>query len=489
MTNNLRDKTFSGAKWLSIRFASQEGLHFITSIILARLLLPGQFGILGMLAIFIAVSSVFIDGGLGSSLIQRKNLSQVDCNTIFYVNIVIGVAATASLFLAAPFIANIFKQPILTPLARFLSLQLLISSFIIVQRALRQKELDYRSITLIQLFSGILSAIIGITMALKGFGVLALATQHLAIKVFSLIFYWTSSSWHPTFSFSFSSLKEMFGFGFKLLSSNLLDKFFRNIYFAIIGWAYTPAALGFYTKAFSLKKIPSEGTSRVVSGMMFPVFSTIQDDPTRIKRGMRKTMQVLCLVTFPLMIGMIATAKPLIHTLIGTEWLPSVPLLQVLGIGALLYPLQTLNISPLQALGRSDLCLRLNVIKKIITVIIILVTIWWGVIAIVVGQAVGAYISYYINTRYTAKLIDYPAFRQITDILPNLFVAAGMGIVVYSLHWLPFPNPWSLLSTQVVIGGIIYLIACYLIRFEAYIELIKAAEEQAPILRPILAKL
>ena len=488
MSASLRDKTFSAMLWNAVQFVGHQGIQMITIVILARLLAPEKFGLVAMLTIFMAVATTCVESGFGAALIQRRHTSKIDCDSIFYFNLAMGFLATAVLWLCAPLIAAFYQEPILAGLTRFLSFKLAIGGFANVHFSLCRKKLDYRRLAIVEFAANLIAAVLGITLALRGAGVWALAAQQLAAHTLRSLFFWIKADWYPSLQFSLQALREMFGFGSKMLASNLLGTIFKNIYLLIIGWAFTPAALGLYTVALRIKNIPSQGLTTIVGNVMFPVFSTIQDDPARVKRGMRQSISLLCLINFPLMIGMAATAPSLLRIL-GEKWLPAVPFLQILCFSGLLFPLHVVNLSPLQALGRSDLLLRLEIIKKALTFINIMITFRWGVHAMVVGQAITAVFAYVLNSRYTGRLVGYPMSEQILDLLPNLSVALIMGGLVFGLQWLPFPNFWSRLLSQVILGILVYYALCRLFRFAAVEEMKSVIAQRLPLLRPLIARI
>lgn len=472
MTHSLKSKIVHALFWSLFERGGQQGIQVVISIILARLLLPAQFGLIGMLAIFMAIAQSFLDSGFGSAIIQKKDATHVDSCSIFYFNIVVGIVAAGLLCLAAPWIAAFYEEPALTPLTRFLSLNLVINSFALIQSTLLVKHIDFKTQSKVSIVATISSGIIGVTLAYRGFGVWSLAIQSVTSTVFRTVLLWFFSEWRPSLVFSFAALKSMFAFGSKLLFSGLLDTLFQNIYFVVIGKIFTATDLGFYSRAKSCERLSAQNLTRSISRVTFPVFSTIQNDNTRLKRGVKKALSLLALVNFPLMIGIMVTAKPMVLVLLTGKWLPCVPYLQLLCVVGLLYPMHALNLNVLTAKGRSDLFLRLEVLKKILVVISIAVTYRWGIQAMIYGQIGVSLLAYYLNTYYTGRLIGYPLREQIFDLLPYLGMAAVMGIGVYSLQLLQFPNNWSLLISQVLAGVIIYLALSRIFKISAFLEIV-----------------
>lgn len=481
MADNLRQKTVNALSWSFLQTLAQRGLQFAIGIVLARLLFPEQFGLIGMLAIFIAVIQAFLDSGFGAALIQKREVTQTHTCSVFYFNIGVGLAGAGLLSLVAPWIAAFYNQPILTPLTRALSLTLVINSFGMIQKTLLTKQIDFKTQTKVGLISGVVSGVAGITLAVLDYGVWSLVVQQVSAALVSTACLWAFSPWRPALIFSFKALGEMFGFGSRLLFSSVLNQIFDNIYLVVIGKLFSATDLGFFTRAKTLNDLPSQTLSGMVARVTFPVFSTIQDDQARLKRGVQKALTALGLVNFPMMIGLAVVAQPLVLVLLTDKWAPCVPYLQLLCVAGLLYPLHLINLNVLQALGRSDLFLRLEVIKKVLIVINIAVTWRWGISAMIGGMIVMSVLSYYLNSYYNGVLIKYPIREQVADLLPYLAVSALMGSAVYAAGLLAFPNQWSLLLTQVVGGGILYVCLCRAFRLAAFLDVWQAMSSRMPL--------
>jgi len=391
--------------------------------------------------------------------------------------------AAGILCLAAPWIAAFYNQPILTPLTRALSLTIVINSFGLIQGAILAKEIDFKTQTKVSLIASILSGIIGVTLAVMGFGVWSLAVQQISSTFFYTLFLWLLNSWRPALIFSLKSLREMFSFGSRMLASGLLDQIFNNIYLLVIGKLFSANDLGFFTRAKTLEELPSQTLSGMVGRVTFPVFSTIQDDPPRLKKGFKKALTFLVLVNFPMMIGLAIIARPLVLVLLTERWADSIPYLQLLCLMGLLFPLHLINLNLLQALGRSDLFLRLEIIKKVLVVINIFVTWRWGISPMIYGMIATSIGCYYLNSYYTGVLICYPTQEQLRDLFPYLIVAVLMGMAVYAVGLLGFPNHWSRLLLQVTAGIVIYVCQCRLFRLRAFMEIWQAGWDKMPFLR------
>ena len=476
MSSSLKSKTLHGLFWSFCERFSEQGIQFVISIILARLLLPEQFGLIAMLTIFMAIAESFIDSGFGSALIQKKNATHADECSIFYFNILVGCLVAGLLCLAAPWIAAFYNQPILTMLTRVLSLNLIINSFGLIQSSLLTRHVDFKTQLKVSVIATLLSGIIGITMAYRGFGVWSLVAQSLSTNLFRTTLLWIFHRWRPALRFSLTSLRTMFAFGSKLLLSGLFDRFFQNIYSLVIGKIFTPAALGFYSRAQRLQELPVQNIQSSVSRVTFPVFSSIQEDKPRLKRGVRKALMTLAMVNFPMMIGLAVVAKPLVLVLLTDKWLPCVPYLQLFCAVGMLYPLQAINLNVLKAQGRSDLFLKLEIFKKVLVVVAILITYRWGILSLLVGQIVTSVLSYFLNTHYTGKLLRYPITQQIRDIMPSLILATMMGGAISMFHYVPISSDMLLLLVQIIAGILIYLLLCRLCHIPSFMEVIALAK-------------
>lgn len=476
MVDSLQQKTVRALSWSFLEAAAQRGVQFIVGIVLARLLFPEQFGLIGMLMIFMAVSQAFLDSGFGAALVQKQKVTQTDLCSIFYFNIAVGIAAAGLLSFAAPWIAAFYKQPVLTSLTRVMSLTVVINSFGLIQNTILSKEIDFRTQTKVSLISGVLSGIIGITLAALGSGVWSLAVQQIAGAFFRTGCLWLYSAWRPALVFSVDALREMFGFGSRLLLSSVLSQLFDNIYLLVIGRLFSAAELGFFTRAKTLNDVPSQTLSQIVGRVTFPVFSTIQDDRERLKRGLKKALTMLVLLNFPVMIGLAMTARPLVLALLTEKWAPCVPYLQLLCAAGLLYPLQLINLNVLQSLGRSDIFLRLELIKKALIAVGIALTWQWGISAMICGMIAVSIVSYYLNSYYNGVLISYPIREQVLDLLPYLVVSLLMGIAVYAVGMPGYPGPWSLLLAQIATGIFVYVGLCRVFHLKAFMEIRDAME-------------
>ncbi|HUW14832.1 MAG TPA: lipopolysaccharide biosynthesis protein [Anaerolineae bacterium] len=468
--SSLENRAIHGLFWSGIERLGPQAVQFIVSIVLARLLLPEQFGLIGMLTVFLALGAVFLNSGFGSALIQKQDATEVHYSSVFYTNILLSLVAAGVLCLVAPLIARFYGEPMLTPLTRVLSLNSVLSAFGLIQVFLMTKRLDFKTQTKVSLMASLGSGVVGVTMALLGFGVWSLVAQSVSATFFTTVFLWLLNTWRPQAAFSLTALRELFGFGSRLLASGLLDTVFRNLYNVVIGKLFSPADLGYYTRAYTLEQVPTQTLGGIVGRVTLPLFAEIQGDPARVRNGFRKALRTLVLVNFPLMIGLLACARPLVLTLLTEKWAPAIPYLQLLCIVGLLYPLHVINLNVLLAMGRSDLFFRLEVIKKVLIVSVLAVTWRWGIQAIIAGQIVVSIVAYYLNSYYSRTIVGYGITAQVRDLLPYLGAASAMGAGAFALTWLPVAQPGVLLLMQVLVGGLTYGLLCRGFRLPVFMD-------------------
>ena len=473
MSDGLKNKTLHALFWSFFERIGQQGIQFIIGIILARLLLPEQFGLIAMLTIFMAIAQSFINSGFGQALIQKQDATHIDECSIFYFNILVGFLAAGLLCLFAPWIAGFYNQPLLVPLTYALSLNLIINAFGLVQITLLTKHIDFKTQLKVSVIATVISGTIGVTMALNGFGVWSLVAQSLSSNLFRTALLWLFSTWRPSLAFSFVALRGMFAFGSRLLASGLIETVFQNIYLVVIGKLFSPAGLGFYSRAKGLQQLPVSNISTIISRVTFPVFSSVQDDKPRLKRGVRKALTMLVMINFPMMIGLAIVAEPLVLLLLTEKWAPCIPYLQLLCVVGMLYPVHSINLNVLIAQGRSDLLFRIEILKKILIVIAISITYRWGIIAMIYGQIATSCLAYFLNAYYTGQMLDYPITEQIQDLMPSLTLASIMGGGIYALKYAPIVNQSVLLLVQIMTGIVLYAVLCYIFRISSFMDVIE----------------
>lgn len=470
MSDSLKNKAVKGVGWSFVDNMANQGVTFLVGLVLARILTPAEFGILGMITIFIAISNSIVDSGFSNALIRKQDAKRIDYNTVFFFNIGVSLLFYLLLYIAAPYIAQFFKEPQLTAITRVMGLVLIINALGIIQRTLLNKRIDFKTQTKISIISSVGSGVIGIAMAMKGYGAWSLVGQQLSRQFLNTLFLWVFSSWRPMFEFSKQSFNELFGFGSKLLLSGLIDTTYKNIYYIIIGRVYSASQLGQYTRAEQFNTIFASNLTSIIQRVSYPMLSAIQDDSERLRLAYRKVIKVTMLITFVCMLGLAAVAKPMILILIGEKWLPAVKYLQIICFSGMLYPLHAINLNILQVKGRSDLFLKLEIIKKCLAVIPISLGIFWGIEYMLWGSVLNGFIAYGLNSAYSADLINYPTNMQIRDILPSFTIAAVVSLMIWSITLFELNNYVTLLL-QMVIGVLLYIVVLEKFKIEEYREL------------------
>lgn len=466
---SLRGKTVKGVGWSFIDSFAGQGITFLVGLVLARLLTPEEYGLIGIITIFIAVFNSIVDSGFSNALIRKTDAKDIDYNTVFITNMVVSIVLFLALFFSAPLIANFFNQPLLKSLSQVMASIVVINAFAIIQRTLLVKRIDFKTQTKVSLISSITSGVIGIVMAFCGCGVWSLVGQQLSRQLLNTLFLWVYSHWTPRLEFSWCSFKELFGFGWKLLVSSLIDTAWREVYQVVIGKCYSPSTLGQYTRGQQFGSIFSSNLNSIVQRVSYPVLSAIQDDKERLKQAYRRVIKVTMLVTFLLMLGLAAVSKPMILFLIGDQWMMATKLLPIICFQMMLYPLHALNLNMLQVQGRSDLFLKLEIIKKCVAVIPILLGIFIDIYWMLWGSVCTGVFAYYLNSYYSGKYLDYPMLEQVKDIFPSFSVAAIMAIITYSVSFLSL-SPFLLLFFQLVVGSVVAILLCELLKLEEYKE-------------------
>lgn len=456
VTDSLKQKTTKGLFWSSVERFSNQGVSFIFSIILARILAPSDFGIIAMIGIFFAVAQSFVDSGFSNALVRKTDRREEDLSTCFYFNIGVGIVAYIVLFLIAPFIADFYNQPILSPIIRITGFGVVLNSLCVVQQALFTIKIDFKSQAKVTLSATIISGIVGVGLAYQGYGVWALVWQGVVMSLVRMGLLWLMSKWRPKAGFSKDSFHYLFGYGSKLLASGLLDTIYNNIYPIVIGKFYSPAQLGNYSRALSFAQLPSSNITSILQRVTFPVLSTIQDDLPRLQTNYRRLLKLSAFIVFPLMMGLAAVAFPLIRVVLTPKWEGCSLYLQIICFALMWYPIHAINLNLLQVKGRSDLFLRLEIIKKIVGVCIMCITIPLGITAMCIGMVVSSLISLFINTHYTGKLIYVGYIKQMRDLLPIFINSLIMGGIVYLCIQIS-DNDIVQLSLGIVVGLISYI--------------------------------
>ena len=471
---SLKKKALKGFSWTFFQLFSNQLISFFVSIILARLLLPEEFGLIGMVVIFIALSETLINSGLSYSLIRSENLDEEDYSTVFFFNLLVSLIVYIVIFFLAPYIASFYNQEILTKLIRVYSITFIINAFSTVQTARLTKIMDFKTQMKVSLPSLVIGSSIGIYMAYNGFGVWSLVWNIIIQSLLSSIQLWFWTNWKPTFVFNIEKFKYHFNFGFKLMLSSVLDVVFKNSYAIIIGKYYTASDVGYYNRAESFQMLPVKSLSMVVSKVTFPLFAEIQDDNSKLKDVYKRIMQMVIFIITPCLILMSVLAEPLFTFVFTEKWLPSVPYFQILCVNGILYPLHSYNLQILNVKGRSDLFLRLEVIKKIIMAIVILISFNFGIYGLLYGSILSSIICFFINSYYSGKFLDYSSFNQIKDFSPIILIGLITGFTIYHIdqYFVTYMiSDIVRLFLGSIIGLVTYLFLSYLFRISSISEL------------------
>ena len=471
-TESLGSRATNGILWSAFERFGQQGVSFFVQIVLARLLAPEQFGLIAMVAVFVALCQGIADAGFHEAIIQKKELNDTLVSTVFYTNLLLACFLMVVLWVGAPYVADFYDQERLTLLLRVLSFGLIIDGFSRIQLTLLQRGMLFRKLATATLIASLLSGIVAVILALMGGGVWALITQVLLQRLIVAAFFWGQSTWRPTFHYSLDQLSEVLPFALRMFASNILNNVFQQIYVLFIGRVGSPVELGYYQRANSFKRLASGASNTLMARITFPLFAQVQDDPVRLRRGFIKACQLLSFTFFPFMAALAAVSEPLIITLIGEKWLPAVPYLQLLCIVGALHPVHAINLSLIKALGKGGLFLRLEIIKKSVTAMVLFVTFQHGVYAIVLGQVFCNLIALGINGFYTRRLIDVSYAQQFRVISGAVAVSLTVSylVAVWVLPSLQFA-PLFTLFVGAFASALIWLLVVFCWRSAFGVEL------------------
>jgi O-antigen/teichoic acid export membrane protein len=466
--SKLRGKTVKALKWNFLNVTFGQGVSFIISVILARILFPRDFGLIGLLNVFLAFANSLTDSGFSAAIIQKQNTTQQDYSTAFFTNILLGIFFFAILILIAPHISEFYSEPQLTLITQVVAINLIITPFGIIQISLFKKELKYKQQFIANFTSIILSGILGIFLAIEGYGVWSIVFQLLSQNVVKVIIYWSTSKWRPTLTFSVKSFKTLFDYGSKILGSSLLEIIFNNIFIVIIGKIFSVTDVGFFRRAKTLQEMPS---SLIYKGLLvvFPSFSKIQNDNLRLKKGFKKAHQLIAFINYPLMTLLFVFAEPIILVLLTDKWLPILTYFRIFCIAGLVYPHSALAVNVFLIKGDSGVYLKIDIIKRLIMIIAIAVSINWGVYGLVLGYSLSVIISYFINIITSGKTIQYGLVEHCKDTLPYLLssIIVGIGSIITPLE------VGGYLTNIAIQGSVfitLYLLTIHLLKLEALSE-------------------
>lgn len=465
MEDNLKGKTKKGLYWSFFNQFSNYGMNFIVGVVMARLLSPSDFGITALPAVFMAIASTIQDGGLANALIRKKEVTNKDLSTTFYYSICLGVVLYLTLFLSAPLIADFYHTPILVSLIRVTAIGFLYSPLITPQNILLRRRLDFKTLTKISLVTRVFGATVGIVMAYVGYGVWSLVISNLLAGMFTLLIAWLVVRWLPKYGWSKESFKYLWGYGNKIMFSAIIENLYSNIAPVFIGKYYSPAQLGIYNRAQGYASMPSQNITGAINNVSFPVLSKMQDDTEKLAYNYRRMLRLSAFVIFPIMLMLSALARPLVITMITEKWEHSIIFLQIMCFSMMWYPIHAINLNLLMVKGRSDLFFRLEIIKKITGISILLITLPMGLVPFCYGGIFSSMVALIINTYYTGKLIHIGYIKQMKDLLPIFSLSMFVWIVIHISNYFI-----SNYIVQLFVGGsvglIVYLGFAFLFKFD-----------------------
>ncbi len=471
---NIKSKVMSGLIWKFAERILAQLVTFLVSIILARLLTPSHYGAIAIVNIFIAIANVFVVSGFGNSLIQKKDADDVDFSSVFYFNIFMGIAFYLVVYFTAPFVASFYEIPILTPTLRVMGLRLIVASVNSVQHAYVARKMMFRRFFWSTLGGTLASAVVGIVMAYNGFGIWALVGQYLTNTVTDTVVLWFTVRWRPKLLFSFKRLSKLFSYGWKLLCSSLLDTGYSELRSLVIGKVYTSADLAYYNKGKSFPNLIITNINSSIQSVLFPAMSDAQDKKEQIKAITRRSIRISSYIMLPLMVGLALIAEPFVKMLLTEKWLPCVPYLQISCLIMAIRPMHTANLQAIKAMGRSDIFLKLEIIKKVLGITIILLVMKYGVLVIAVSEIFVAALNSFINSKPNKRLLGYGYLEQIKDLFNGVAPLFAM-IVIVSLIGLIKMQVILQIIVQLLAGAAIYIVVSKLLKLESFEYILKIA--------------
>lgn len=464
---NTKKKVIQNLIWKLMERGGVQGIQFIVQIVLARILSPEDYGIISLLLIFIALANVFIQSGFNTALIQKKNVKEEDFSSVLYISLAVSFILYIILFFVSPFIADFYKNTELKHVLRVLSIMLLFGAFNSIQNAIIARTMQFKKLFIGSVFSILISGIVGITLAYSGFGVWALVAQQVVNQVSITLILGFTLKWRPKLTFSINRVWDLFSYGWKLLVSYLIDTLYMNLRGLIVGKFYTPQMLAFYDRGERFPDLIVNNINGSIQSVMLPALSVEQDNKKRVKELVRRSIVTSSFLIFPLMIGLAVVGEPLIEILLTDKWLPCVPFMQISCLSYALWPIHTSNLQAINAIGRSDIYLKLEIIKKIVGITILIISMLYGIYAIALGGLLSNIIFSFINAYPNFKLLNYGYIEQIKDIIPSLLLSIIMGGVAYSILYLNMPSYLTLII-QVLFGAIVYIGLAKLFKIECY---------------------
>lgn len=477
MAESLKQKTVKGMGWSALDNMAQYGMQFVVGIVLARLLSPDDYGLLGIVGIFTVICTALVNGGFSNALIRKKDVTDDDLNTAFICNLSMSLLLYIVVFFCAPMIAAFFKCEDLVALVRVSSLGLIIGALAIVQQTRLTKHIDFKTQTKITLVASAISGVVGIGMALADFGVWALVAQLLTSQTLSTTQLYIYNRWLPRLHFSTESFHNLFGFGWKMMVSGLLDAMWKELYQVVVGKFYNPATLGQYTRGRHYANLFSSNLTTVVQRVTYPVLSSIQDDKDRMVNAYRRIIRTSMFITVVTLFSLGAVSEPLIYCMIGPKWHEASTYLPLICVSMSLYPLHAINLDMLQVQGRSDLFLALEVIKKIIGLAPLFIGAFIGIKSMLGATIVTGIVCYFLNSYYSGRMLGYSSWMQLRDIAPSYALALTIALSVWFLKYLPL-SYWIILPMQISVGIVVFFSICRMFKMNEYKEIMEMLKKK-----------
>ena len=476
MTKFSKNQVLASLFWKLMERGGTQLIQFFVHIILARLLMPDDYGLITLVTVFITIATIFIESGFNVALIQKKDADNLDFSSVFYFSLAFAGLLYLFLFFAAPWIASYYETPQITVILRILAINLVFGAINSVQNAVVARELQFKLLFLRSTIALFLSGALGITMAYLNYGVWSLVGQSLSFQFLMTVILWFSLRWRPILKFSYDRLKSLFAFSWKILVGSLFNSAYRELRNLIVGKLYDPATLGYYNRGQQFPNLLVSNIDGSIQAVMFPVLSSHQDDPNRVKNMMRRSIMTGAFIVFPLMTGLAVTADSIVLLLLTDKWMPAVPFIQIFCLNYAFHPIQSANLEAVKGLGYSGTYLRLNIIKRTIGISVLLITVPFGVHMIALGQAISSLLASFINAYPNRKLLDYKYSEQIIDVSPSFALSLVMGALIYTAKWIP-ASPVFILAIQIFSGIAIYIGLAWILRIKSFTYLIMSMKD------------
>lgn len=468
---SLKNKTISGLIWRFLERCGAQGVNFIVQIILARLIAPELYGTIALVTVFTAILQIFVDSGMGNALIQKKDADDLDFSSVFYFNMAVCVVLYLGMYIASPYIAAFYNDDELVAVIRVMSLVLIIAGVKNIQQAYVSRTMQFKRFFFATLGGTIMAAVVGIWMAYAGYGVWALVAQNLTNKIIDTIALWITVKWRPKLMFSLQRLKGLASYGWKLLVSSLLQTVYNNVRQLIMGRLYTTAELGYYNRGKEIPFAIIGNINTTIDSVLFPALSSRQEILEKVKSMTRRAIKISSYIMWPMMMGLVFTAEPIIELLLTHKWIDSVPYFRIFCITCVFYPIQTANLNAIKALGRSDIFLKLEIIKKVIGIIIVICTMWFGPLIMAYSLLFTSLVNQVVNSWPNKKLLNYSYIEQLRDIVPFMLLSIFMGICIYGLNFIGMGYAITLIF-QIILGVIIYVTGSLVLKFDSFYYLL-----------------